>query len=171
MRAQAVLRKDGHAAALETHCAAHKAHAVSTKCWSQFKGLHAALVQTLKLLRSPGAFPQLMDKLMERIEDAEIVVRRPLPDVAITHRRHVLEAFTPTSSQRPKHAPAHLPRRALLREQGNEPAWIPEQLPCGVPRCVPCGVRLCSCRTPCPRSTRRTHFCNWQRRCRSCKRC
>ena len=101
LRAQAILH-DPSMPSLSTVCAAHKVHTVASKCWESYKELHAGVVKTLKVLRSPGMFPKFLDQLLLLVDGVEVIHSQSLSDDALAYRKHILAVFAPNMSEKPK---------------------------------------------------------------------
>ena len=78
-------------------CAGHKTHDVCSRTWELFPELRATLVQTIKVLKSPGALQRFSDMLLRKIEEPGFLVIRqgPLDESARSYRDFVLAAFAP----------------------------------------------------------------------------
>ena len=89
---------------LQGICAAHKCHTIADRCWQEFHALHAGVVRTLKVLKSPGMYPKFCDLLLRQLDSAELVTHCPLSEAAIGYRDKVLQVYSPTLFSKPKSA-------------------------------------------------------------------
>ena len=86
---------------LHVVCAGHKTHSVCARTWELFEELRVTIVQTIKVLKSPGAFQRFSDVLLRKIEEPGFWSSgtAPLDESARSYRHFVLAAFAPKPSE------------------------------------------------------------------------
>ena len=97
-RAESIL---GHLPRLHLMCAGHKIHEVCRRVWTLFPELKSAMVQTIKFLKSPGAFDLFQTALLNKLSEPGFVVINDgvLDEEAHVYREIVMAVFTPRTSE------------------------------------------------------------------------
>ena len=97
-RAEAIL---GRAPRLHLMCAGHKIHQVCETVWELFPELKSAMIQTIKYLKSPGAFDLFQTSLLNKLSAPGFLVINNcmLDEEARVYRQVVMSVFTPRKSE------------------------------------------------------------------------
>ena len=97
------IRANPAIANLHIPCSGHKTHAVAQKVWHLWHPLHIAVLKTLNFMRAPGIYQKFLDACIAYIGEPDTVKVEyaPLSTEAITHRKLMLELFSPLYVDQP----------------------------------------------------------------------
>ena len=92
-------------ATLHGVCSAHNCHHIATKCWLLLSDVLTGAINTLLVLKSPGAWTRFRDALIEHVRINFVVLKgQTLSDTAERYRERALRLWCPSKARRKAHS-------------------------------------------------------------------